>query len=1167
MFRTSLSLLIITLLEISSWAFLFAWRLESIILEDKPCKGPPLYQVINPGLAFIPRFYVLLLVIKSFTVFKFTRYSNHLLVFYSMTLLSTVLRGFDYFLTDNNWFISSSIEKSFACIDFGLCFILWMIIITAPSELDQRELVDFEDNDDNVLVLQDGRVIRNGRMLSLESTASPLSSISFSWMNSLLKIALDSRISANTLWELPARQRARENYRLFAEQSTASVSTYSLLLRIFKANRTIILNQFTTAIGAVVFHYANPYFLYQLLNYFQSHQKDQQNKEFGYLYCVALFVCSVISTLVASQTLLWGRRWHVNIVHMLNSEIYAHALRLKQINEQTEGDEEEKASLISQDTERLAELASYLHIFYTCPLEIIAGSLFLYQMLGNSFLAGLIVMVITLPSIHYISQKSVVAQTRLADAKSWRTRLLRELCEGMKTIKFLASERRWEEAICNAREDELVKLIKVYTQNTILGLVWFATPIFVTTVSFAWYTLVEKKTLDASTAFVSIVLFGMLRDPLNVVPQAFMAYNDACISFSHIVQFLNVEEKKEDDMPMPAEEEDDDLLDYEEQSKVMLQPSIFEWTHRQASNVSFKLTIPFHLQFPVGKLSVISGSSSSGKSSLLKALLGDMTLVSGDPSCLPSRFLCVANAHKSLVRDSVNPSLYLHKVAYVAQIPWVEHGTVRENILFSESWDDARYRTVLHQCDLLRDLSLFENGDLTIVGDKSMNYNNGVNIEALYHKISLARAVYSKAKTVLIDDIFQVLGKVISTFIYENCICGDLMRGRTVVVVAAYPDMFWARDAAVFAQVSRSESGQDGYVAAVESDPERIVGMIKQRRSDRLSNKGTQEASGDVIDMLFENSNNLAGVFSDEEFFDEASIVPGSIRLIEEESDSRRDYAYTTYFSACGGWQYWTFAILFTLMARLANIAESYWLKEGLLRSVCHAPLQFFEGTLSSEILDRFKKDMETVDASIGWHIGFLLQTALGVFGVVFTIGIILPEFFVASIIAALLYLYIGIVYVRASRELKKLNASSRSPILRLYSDTLNGLLTIRAYGEEWTMMKKMFNKLDDNMRPFYTLWTTNRWLFVRVELLGTLLSLFIAILLVHKMDSIDAGMAGIALTFSTSLLEYVYWLMRQSTTVDMYFESVERINEYLNMPQEPPGIVEGSRPPASKKI
>ncbi|KAI8379617.1 P-loop containing nucleoside triphosphate hydrolase protein [Radiomyces spectabilis] len=101
-------------------------------------------------------------------------------------------------------------------------------------------------------------------------------------------------------------------------------------------------------------------------------------------------------------------------------------------------------------------------------------------------------------------------------------------------------------------------------------------------------------------------------------------------------------------------------------------------------------------------------------------------------------------------------------------------------------------------------------------------------------------------------------------------------------------------------------------------------------------------------------------------------------------------------------------------------------------------------------------------------------------------------------------------------------------------------------------------------MRPFYTLWTTNRWLFVRVELLGSFLSLFISVMLVRKMDTIDAGLAGIALTFAIHLLEYIYWLMRQSTTVDMHFEAVERINEFVNLPQEPPGIVEGCRPPAA---
>lgn len=206
-------------------------------------------------------------------------------------------------------------------------------------------------------------------------------------------------------------------------------------------------------------------------------------------------------------------------------------------------------------------------------------------------------------------------------------------------------------------------------------------------------------------------------------------------------------------------------------------------------------------------------------------------------------------------------------------------------------------------------------------------------IEALYHKISLARAVYSRAKTVLIDDIFQVLGKTVSTFIYENCIRGDLMRERTVIVAAAYPDMFWARDAAIFIHISLVSNGQ-GVVDSVETDPEKIVGMIKQRRADRLTLVDAvrhYDIFGDVVDVLFENNSVMAGVFTEDEFFDEASIMPASIRLLDEEENAKRDYAYATYLSACGGWQYWSFAVLFTLLACISNIAESYWLKEGNL--------------------------------------------------------------------------------------------------------------------------------------------------------------------------------------------------------------------------------------------
>lgn len=223
-----------------------------------------------------------------------------------------------------------------------------------------------------------------------------------------------------------------------------------------------------------------------------------------------------------------------------------------------------------------------------------------------------------------------------------------------------------------------------------------------------------------STAFVSIVLFGMLRDPLNVMPQAFMAYSDAKISLGHITTFLNTEEKTtihEESIGVP----------YEEQVKVGFESELshFEWSStpkmpEQQTRPAFKLTVP-HLLFPPGKLSIISGPTASGKSSVLAALLGDMDTQEG--AVLPSRFLQVHHQHhhKIYTRDVVNPALYLHKVAYVAQQAWIEHGTIRENILFSESWDDTRYRAVLHQCDLLRDLSLFDNGDLTSTTDRGIS--------------------------------------------------------------------------------------------------------------------------------------------------------------------------------------------------------------------------------------------------------------------------------------------------------------------------------------------------------------------------------------------------------------------------------------------------------------
>lgn len=169
------------------------------------------------------------------------------------------------------------------------------------------------------------------------------------------------------------------------------------------------------------------------------------------------------------------------------------------------------------------------------------------------------------------------------------------------------------------------------------------------------------------------------------------------------------------------------------------------------------------------------------------------------------------------------------------------------------------------------------------------------------------------------------------------------------------------------------------------------------------------------------------------------------------------------------------FNFIRTIIQYRGSLRASHRLFLGLLQSVSRAPLHFFESTSTKDIMLRFGKDVETIDTNLGLHINFLIQTVIGIVGIVVTIGIILPHFFVAMAIAVFFYCIYGSTYIGASHQLKKLDALTRPLVYSMYTDSLAGLVTIRAYGKQQQMMKKMYQLLDDTMRPFYLLWTTNR--------------------------------------------------------------------------------------------
>lgn len=198
-------------------------------------------------------------------------------------------------------------------------------------------------------------------------------------------------------------------------------------------------------------------------------------------------------------------------------------------------------------------------------------------------------------------------------------------------------------------------------------------------------------------------------------------------------------------------------------------------------------------------------------------------------------------------------------------------------------------------------------------------------LESLKQKISLARAVYSRAKTVLIDDIFTNFDTHTAAYLRDKCILGELMKDRTIILVASHPNL-WLRHVQLLVKM------EHGKATLME-----IQGDENFLNDNTMKEPGDMEiANDDRIDALFEIEN----AFADDSVYDEGSVMRESIRAADDDMHDdeakSRDIAYATYFAACGGWQFWMSAIAFTILARLCSISESFWLKEGSTHTYTH---------------------------------------------------------------------------------------------------------------------------------------------------------------------------------------------------------------------------------------
>ncbi|KAI7816898.1 P-loop containing nucleoside triphosphate hydrolase protein [Gamsiella multidivaricata] len=248
----------------------------------------------------------------------------------------------------------------------------------------------------------------------------------------------------------------------------------------------------------------------------------------------------------------------------------------------------------------------------------------------------------------------------------------------------------------------------------------------------------------------------------------------------------------------------------------------------------------------------------------------------------------------------------------------------------------------------------------------------------------------------------------------------------------------------------------------------------------------------------------------------------------------------------------------------VGNVTASRVLHAELLYKVSRAKIRFFDTTPIGRIINRFSADMSTIDEQVLFGLNIFMNTIISISGLVLVISINMPAFLISAVFIVGIYVVIGILFVPISRDLKRLNSNSRSPILNHFNETLNGVATIRAFGFQDRFLSTNLTNLDNNNRTFFLLWSTNRWLHWRVDLTGALVSFSTGMLILRKWDSIEPGWAAMSLSYSLTFTMQMVWVIRMYAQNEMNMNAVERVAEYMHLEEEPPAIIEGSRPPAS---
>uniref|UniRef100_A0A8C1P2E8 ATP-binding cassette, sub-family C (CFTR/MRP), member 9 n=1 Tax=Cyprinus carpio TaxID=7962 RepID=A0A8C1P2E8_CYPCA len=623
---------------------------------------------------------------------------------------------------------------------------------------------------------------------------------------------------------------------------------------------------------------------------------------------------------------------------------------------------------------------------------------------------------------------------------------------------------------------------------------------------------------------------------------------------------------------------------------IQVNDGFFTW----GSNLSTLTDI--NIRIPTGQLTMIVGQVGCGKSSLLLAMLGEMQTISGKvywSNCfLLSLFLILSWLSKNR-----------YSVAYAAQKSWLLNATVEENITFGSPFNKQRYKAVIDTCSLQPDIDLLPFGDQTEIGERGINLSGGQR-----QRICVARALYQNTNIVFLDDPFSALDIHLSDHLMQEGILKFLQDDKRTVVLVTHKLQYLIHADWIIAMKDGSVL-REGTLKDIQTHDVELYEHWKT-----LMNRQDQELEKVRLQTTLERKTLRRAFYSREAKNHIDDEDEGSKEEVEEDDDdnmstttSRRSkiqWKMCCRYLSSGGFlmvflmvssklakhsvmvaiDYWLAAwtssnphnqslhrscvpvfiilcgaaialcLITSLTVEFLGVAAATNLHHNLLNKIIHAPIRFFDVTPLGQILNRFSADTNIIDQHIPPTLESLTRSTLLCLSAIGVIAFVTPTFLIALVPLAVAFYFIQKYFRVASKDLQDLDDSTQLPLLCHFSETAEGLTTIRAFRHEARFKQRMLELTDTNNTAYLFLSAANRWLEVRTDYLGAVIVLTAAVAAIWSTSGPDvdqSGLVGLGLTYALTVTNYLNWVVRNLADLEVQMAAVKKVNSFLSTESE----------------